>query len=64
MTNSAEEQFGEARFKQYLQENAVGTAAKFATALLKHLSEWGGYACGREPEDDVTLLSIHLLPGA
>ena len=64
MSNSAEEQFGEARLKQYLQDDAVAPASGFATALLQRLSEWGGHASGREPDDDVTLLPIHFLPGA
>jgi len=64
MSNASDEQFGEARLKQYLQENADCPAADFSTALLKRLSEWGGHASGREPDDDVTLLPIHFLPGA
>jgi serine phosphatase RsbU (regulator of sigma subunit) len=64
MSNASDEQFGEARLKQYLHENADLPAADFATALLKHLSEWGGHTTGREPDDDVTLLPVHFLPGA
>jgi len=65
MSNASDEQFGEARLKEYLQENATAPAADFAAALLKHLSEWSGRSSsGREPDDDVTLLPIHFLPGA
>jgi serine phosphatase RsbU (regulator of sigma subunit) len=64
MSNAADEQFGEAGLKQYLQEHGSVPAAEFASALLKHLSEWSGTASGREPDDDVTLLAIQFLPGA
>ncbi len=57
MSNAADEQFGEAGLKQYLQEHGSVPAAEFASALLKHLSEWSGTASGREPDDDVTLLA-------
>ena len=64
MSNAAGEQFGEARLEQYLKENAAPPAAAFAAGLLKYLSEWSGHSSGREPDDDVTLLSIHFLPCA
>ena len=63
MANASEEQFGEARLEQYLKENAAPPAADFAAGLLQHLSEWSGHASGGESDDDVTLLSIHFLPG-
>jgi serine phosphatase RsbU (regulator of sigma subunit) len=63
MSNDSDEQFGEARLEQYLKDNASPPAADFAAGLLKHLSEWSGHASGGEPDDDVTLLSIHFLPG-
>jgi serine phosphatase RsbU (regulator of sigma subunit) len=63
MTNESEEQFGEARLRQYLKENAALPAADFAAGLLNHLSVWSGHDSGREPDDDVTLLPIHFLAG-
>jgi serine phosphatase RsbU (regulator of sigma subunit) len=59
MTDSAEEEFGVDRFKQFLQTNKDLSAGQFVDALLDELSRWSDLASGREPEDDITLLAFH-----
>lgn len=63
MMNDSEEQFGEARLKQYLQEHAAPPAAGLTEDLLKRLSLWSGRASGQEPDDDVTLLAVYFKGG-
>ena len=63
MMNASEDQFGEDRLKQFLQDRAVPPAAGFAGSLLKHLAAWSGHDSGREPDDDVTLLAVHFHGG-
>ncbi len=62
MTSESEEQFGEARLREFLESHAQLTAADFTDRLLDRLSLWSGRASGREADDDVTLLAVHYLP--
>jgi phosphoserine phosphatase RsbU/P len=55
----AEEQFGEAGIKTFLEERHDGSAAQLADNLLERLSQWTGRASGQDPDDDVTLLAMH-----
>jgi serine phosphatase RsbU (regulator of sigma subunit) len=60
MTNPSEEQFGMKRLQRFLEDHHDLTADKFVDALLEHLACWSDQASGREAEDDITLLAIHL----
>ena len=62
MTGESEEQFGEARLKEFLESHSDLSAAGFADNLLERLSLWSGRASGKEPDDDVTLLAVRF-PG-
>jgi len=59
MTDASEEQFGEDRLKQFLEQNSDLAAADFADRLLDHLSRWSCRTSDQEPDDDVTLLAVH-----
>ena len=58
-TDSAEEQFGIERFKQFVQANSELPANEFVDKFLADLSVYGEINAGREAEDDITLLAIH-----
>jgi len=59
MKGESEEEFGEARLKEFLESHPDLPAAGFVDSLLERLSSWSGRASGREPDDDVTLLAVH-----
>ena len=63
MMNASEEQFGEARLKEFLENHAAPPAAALSESLLRKLSVWSGRATGEEPDDDVTLLVVHFHGG-
>ena len=63
MTDESEEQFGEARLKEFLESHSDLSAGSFVDGLLERLSLWSGRASGREPDDDVTLLAVHFQAG-
>ena len=56
--NPADEQFGQARLREFLERENHLTAGAFADRLLDRLDEWSGRPRGEDPEDDVTLLAI------
>ncbi len=60
MTNLSEEQFGMNRLQAFLETHYDLTAGKFVDSLLGELACWSDQASGREAEDDVTLLAVHL----
>jgi phosphoserine phosphatase RsbU/P len=60
MTNSSEEPFGADRFRLFLETHHDLSAAKFVDALLDELACWSDRQSGRESEDDLTLLALHL----
>jgi phosphoserine phosphatase RsbU/P len=60
MTNPSDEQFGMERFQLFLEKNHQLSAAKFVDGLLDELGSWSDRNSGREAEDDLTLLAIHL----
>jgi sigma-B regulation protein RsbU (phosphoserine phosphatase) len=60
MTNPSEEQFGMKRLELFLSNNHDLSASKFVDSLLDELACWSDHASGREAEDDITLLAIHL----
>jgi serine phosphatase RsbU (regulator of sigma subunit) len=59
MTGESEEEFGEVRLKEFLQNHPDLSADGFVDALLERLSHWSGRDSGKEPDDDVTLLAVH-----
>ena len=67
MADSSQEQFGEPRLREFLENHPDGSASHLADSLLDHLFRWSGRAAGEAPDDDVTLLAVHFrgseLPG-
>jgi serine phosphatase RsbU (regulator of sigma subunit) len=59
MRDASEEQFGEARLRQFLESHSGCAATDFADTLLETLAQFSGRPSGQEPDDDVTLLAIH-----
>ena len=60
MTNPSGEQFGMNRLQLFLEEHHDLTARTFVDSLLDELARWSDHASGREAEDDITLLAVHL----
>jgi sigma-B regulation protein RsbU (phosphoserine phosphatase) len=56
--NAADEEFGLARCKQFLESHARLTASALADALLGKIARWSVRASGRLQEDDMTLIVI------
>ena len=59
MADSSQEQFGEPRLREFLENHPDGSASHLADSLLDHLFRWSGRAAGEAPDDDVTLLAVH-----
>ena len=60
MTNPSEEQFGTNRLQLFLERHHDLSAGKFVDSLLDELACWSDHVSGREAEDDLTLLAVHL----
>jgi phosphoserine phosphatase RsbU/P len=60
MTNHLDEQFGTTRLQGFLEKHHELSAGKFVDGLLDELTCWSDHASGREAEDDITLLAVHL----
>jgi len=60
MTNPLDEQFGMTRLQGFLEKHHELSAGKFVDGLLDELTCWSDHASGREAEDDITLLAVHL----
>jgi len=58
--NRAEEQYGMGSLKQFTETNSLLTADKFASKLLEEVSDWSERPKDAEPDDDITLVAIHL----
>jgi sigma-B regulation protein RsbU (phosphoserine phosphatase) len=56
--NAADEEFGLARCKQFLESHARLTASALADALLGEIARWSIRASRRLQEDDMTLIVI------
>jgi sigma-B regulation protein RsbU (phosphoserine phosphatase) len=54
--NASDEEFGLARFKQFLDTNASLPASTLADKLLSQIAQWSNRALGHQQEDDMTLL--------
>jgi len=56
--NSAQEEFGQSRCKEFLKTHHDIPAVRFADALLDRIASFSGSNSARAPEDDITLLVI------
>jgi phosphoserine phosphatase RsbU/P len=57
-TNTAQEEFGKSRCKEFLESQRGVPAAPFANALLNKIASFSGHNSGRPQEDDITLLVL------
>jgi serine phosphatase RsbU (regulator of sigma subunit) len=63
--NFAQEEFGEARFMRFIEDNKHLAVDAFAQAFLTELSLWSGQTADQGQQDDITLLVVdfkHHLP--
>jgi serine phosphatase RsbU (regulator of sigma subunit) len=56
--NAAQEEFGKARCKEFLETQLDIPAARFANALLDNIAGFSGHNSARAQEDDITLLVL------
>lgn len=56
--NAAQEEFGKARCKEFLETQLDLPAARFANALLEKIAGFSSANSGRAQEDDITLLVL------
>jgi phosphoserine phosphatase RsbU/P len=56
--NAAQEEFGKARCKEFLETQLDIPAARFANALLDNIAGFSGHHSARAQEDDITLLVL------
>jgi serine phosphatase RsbU (regulator of sigma subunit) len=59
--NAAQEEFGTARCKEFLETQLDIPAARFANALLDNIAGFSGHNSARAQEDDITLLALLVL---
>jgi serine phosphatase RsbU (regulator of sigma subunit) len=59
--NTAREEFGKSRLKNFL-DASVSSASHLADTLLIELRRWSGTDLGRAQDDDITLLVLDFLP--
>jgi len=57
-TNTAREEFGKSRCKEFLESHRHLAAAHFADNLLANIAEFSGFDSTRAQEDDITLLVL------
>ena len=58
-TNADEVQFGEERFRQFLDSERCGSADQLADALLNEVTRWSART-SEEVEDDITVVAIRV----
>ncbi len=58
MSNSAQEEFGIERLKQFTEKHGELNSEDFVAGLFDHLSEWDNRHAGPDREDDLTVLTI------
>ena len=56
--NTAQEEFGKSRCKEFLEAQRDVPAAPFANALLNKIASFSGHNSGRAQEDDITFLVL------
>jgi sigma-B regulation protein RsbU (phosphoserine phosphatase) len=59
--NAAQEEFGRARCKEFLETQLDIPAAGFASALLDNIARFSGHNSDRAQEDDITLLVLDFI---
>jgi phosphoserine phosphatase RsbU/P len=57
-SNTAQEEFGKARCKEFLETHREIPAARFANLLLDGIASFSGHNSGRAQEDDITVLVL------
>jgi phosphoserine phosphatase RsbU/P len=58
--NSAEEEFGTTRFREFLLGCQSDSATQFANQLVAELSSWAARSPGTESNDDVSFVAVHV----
>jgi sigma-B regulation protein RsbU (phosphoserine phosphatase) len=58
--NSAEEEFGTTRFREFLLGCQSDSATQFANQLVAELSSWAARSPGTESNDDVSFVALHV----
>jgi phosphoserine phosphatase RsbU/P len=58
--NSAEEEFGTTRFREFLLGCQSDSATQFANQLVAELSSWAARSTGTESNDDVSFVAVHV----
>jgi serine phosphatase RsbU (regulator of sigma subunit) len=58
------EEFGEERFRQFLEAEKNGSANQLADRLLEELARWSARREGEDLNDDITLVTIHVIDAA
>ena len=61
--NAAQEEFGRARCKEFLETQLDVPVARFANALLDNIAGFSGHNSARAQEDDITLLVLDFSAG-
>lgn len=56
--NAAQEEFGKARCREFLEGHRSLPATEFATALLDRVDEFAGHKTARAQEDDITVVVL------
>jgi sigma-B regulation protein RsbU (phosphoserine phosphatase) len=56
--NAAQEEFGKARCKEFLETQLDIPAPRFANTLLDNIAGFSGHNSARAQEDDITLLVL------
>jgi len=61
--NAAQEEFGKARCKEFLETQLGIPAARFANSLFDNIAGFSGHNSARAQEDDITLLVLDFSVG-
>jgi serine phosphatase RsbU (regulator of sigma subunit) len=59
-SNSADVQFGEERFREFLGEQRAAPAGQIADHLLEEVFRWSGLSPGDDFDDDITMVAIRV----
>ena len=59
-TNQNDQDFRDERFREFLVERDWASAEQLADTLLDELLHWSGRAPGSDPEDDITVVALHI----
>ena len=61
-TNNPEgAEFGNERFRQFLETQKNGSANQLADGLLEELARWSARGEGKDLDDDITMVTIHVV---